>query len=341
MTLTDLKAKMKSASLAGFYIFAGEEDYLKSYYRNALRKDAGGDDAFEMFNYTAFDGADVDFGAVREALYSPPMMADYKVVEWRHADLDKLKESEIKALLELGEQKTDFPYAIFMITALSDGFETSERKPSKLHTRLKEFYDVIIFEKSSDNQLLSWLKKHFDAEGIGVDLNTLNALLFRVGHSMEQLDKEVVKLACYAKANAKGFVNADDVAEVCATTVECEAFAISNAIIEKNMEKAFLALTDMKQQRVEPTAVLAQLSKTYADLISISLLMDEGCGAQTIAETMKFHPYRLSLYMSAAKKIGTKKLSEALASLVKTDAASKMGGIGGYGAIEMFITQNI
>lgn len=341
MTLTDFKARLKSGALSGFYIFAGEEDYLKNHYRGELKRQASGDGAFEMFNYSLFDGADMDIAAVREALYAPPMMSDYKVIEWRHADLDKLKESEVKALVELGEAKEDFPYAVFIITALRDGFETTEKKPSRLHARLKEHYEVLIFEKSTDSQLLSWLKKHFDAEGVGVDLATLNAMLFRVGHSMEQFEKEVSKLAYYAKANGKAAVNTEDVYEVCSATVECDAFAISNAIIEKNMEKAFLALTDMKAQRIEPYVVLAQLSKTYGDLLSISLLMDEGKGAEAIAEIMKFHPYRLSLYMRAAKKIGTVRLSDSLGRLVKTDAASKMGGIGGYGAIEMFITQNI
>ena len=31
MTVTELKAKLKSEDLAGAYIFAGEEDYLKKY----------------------------------------------------------------------------------------------------------------------------------------------------------------------------------------------------------------------------------------------------------------------------------------------------------------------
>ena len=45
----------------------------------------------------------------------------------------------------------------------------------------------------------SWLKKHFDAEGITVDADTLHALIFRSGHSMSILSSEVKKLAAYAK----------------------------------------------------------------------------------------------------------------------------------------------
>ena len=342
MTLQDFKARLRDGNLAGFYIITGEEDYLKGYYRREFVRAAAGDETFAMFNHVSFDGDDTELVAIRDSLYAPPMMSDFKVVEWRNAPIDSLKEGEIKLLLEIAEGKDDFPYAVFVITARTGAFETTERKPSKLHTRLQAGgFDVLVLDKSTDAQLLSWLKRHFDKEGIKVSADTLSLMLFRVGHSMEQLDREVVKLSSYAKAGGRDYVSSEDVSEICSATVECEAFALSNAIIEKNMEKAFLALTDMKAQRIEPTVVLAQLAKTYSDLLSISLFMDEGMEADMIATTMKFHPYKLSLYMRAAKKLGTRALSASLEALVKCDGAAKMGGNRGFGPIEMFITQNI
>ncbi|MBQ8688975.1 MAG: DNA polymerase III subunit delta [Clostridia bacterium] len=342
MTVTELKAKLKCADFDKWLILAGEEDYLKRHYRGAIKKSVLEDDAFDMFNHSVFDGADMDIASFRDALYAPPMMSDKKLVEWRHADLDKMKESDKDALIKLAERREDYPYAVVVITSLADGFDTgTEKKPSKLFKKLSDSFDITVFEKSTDAQLLSWMKKHFDAEGISVDAPTLNALLFRVGHSMQVLHEEISKLSAYAKATGRTSINPTDVAEVCSTTVECDAFAISNAIIEKNVEKAFLALTDMKQQRIEPYVILSQLAKTYGELLSISLLIDEGRDADDIAEIMKFHPYRLKLYMSAAKKIGTKRLSESLAELVRIDASSKAGGITGYKTVEMFITKNI
>ena len=341
MTGAELKARLKSPSLAGFYILGGEEDYLKSYYRKEIKKLAVTDEIFETFNYQSFDGDDVELASIKEALYAPPMMSDYKLIEWRHANLDALKESERDFLIELAEARQDYPYAVFVITARADGFETTEKKPSKLHTKLKSAYDIVIFDKSTDAQLIAWLKKHFDAEGIKCTPDVLGAMLFRVGHSMEQLGEEVTKLSCYLKANGRDTLTAWDVEEITSSTVECDAFAISNAIIEKNIEKAFLALSDMKGQRVEPTAVLAMLSKTYGELVSVSLLIDEGKSEKDIADITKIHPYRLSLYMRAAKKTGTKRLADSLARLIKVDGAFKSGGIAGWGAVEMFITQNI
>ena len=342
MLLNDFKARLKSGELRGWYIFAGEEEYLKSYYRGELKAAVVSDEAFALFNHTVFDGAEMQIAALAEAIKSPPMMADYKLIEWRFADLDKMKAGELAALTELFSEKADYPYAIVAITALADGFDLgTQKKPSKLYNKLSEGFEILNFEKTTDAQLLAWLKRHFDAEGIAVDASVLNFLIFRVGHSMQMLKSEVTKLSAYAKANGRREITVSDVEEITSSTIECDAFAISNAIIEKNAEKAFLALADMKQQRLEPQVVLGQLAKTYSELMSIALLIEEGKDAKDIEVIMKFHPYRLKLYIGAAKKLGSRRIADTLDSLIKTDASSKMGGIAGYKAVEMFITQNI
>ena len=343
MTQTDLKAKLKLGNVCGWYIICCEEEYLKRYYRGEIKKlISADDDPFALFNHSSTDGADFDVMAFAEALKAPPMMSDMKLVEWRFADLSKLKEDEIAELISLAENKEDYPYATVIISTVPEGFDLgTQKRPSKLYSRLNPIFDIICFDKSTDAQLIAWLHRHFQSEGVAASSEVLNALLMRVGHSMQSLNFEVDKLCAYAKANGKTEISLTDVEEIASASIESDAFAISNSIIEKNIEKAFLALADMKQQRIDAGAALAQLSKTYGDLTSIALLMEEGKGASDIAAIMKFHPYKLTLYMNAAKKLGARRIAESLNSLIKTDAASKAGGISGYLAVEIFITQNI
>ena len=342
MDIAELKSRLKSGELSGWYIMCGAEDYLKKHYMNQIRKSVVSDESFSLFNYVLYDGRDIDFAEVAEAIKSPPMMSDYKLIEWRFADLDGMKESEKSALESLFDMKSEYPCAIFAIMTTAEGFDMgSEKRPSKLAARLSRGFDIINFPKSSDSQLLSWLKKHFDAEKIRVDLNTLNALLFRSGHSMDVLNNEVIKLCCFAKACGRDFVTSEDVESVSSPTVECDAFALSNAVIEKNVERAFSALTDLKQLRAEPSVIVAMLERTYSELMSVSLLLDEGRGAGDIEKILKFHPFKTKLYINAAKKVGSKKLADSLSELCRIDASSKSGGLSGYGAIEMFITQSL
>jgi DNA polymerase-3 subunit delta len=224
----------------------------------------------------------------------------------------------------------------------SDGFDVgTPKRPSKLASRLSKGFEIINLAKSTDSQLLGWLKKHFDKEGIAVDLQSLNALLFRSGRSMEVLNNEVEKLSAYLKMIGRSALTVSDVELIPSPTVECDAFALSNAVIEKNSARAFVALTDLKQRRVEPQTVLAMLERTYSDLVSVALLLKEGRDSTDIESTLKIHPYKAKLYIGAAKKIGMSRLAEGLAELCDLDAKSKSGGVSGYGAIEMFVAKHM
>lgn len=345
MNITDFKSRLKAENLSGWYIFAGEEDYLKKFYLAELRRAVfgGGDTGLDVFNHVVFDALDMDIGALAEAIESPPMMQEYKLIEWRFANFSSLKDSEIKTFTEkIFPLKEEYPWAVFAIMTTEDGFDIgTEKRPSKLYKTFSESFDILNFPKSTDTQLLAWLKKHFEAEGISVDKGPLNTMLLRIGRSMEVLNNEVTKLSVYLKANGRDSLTDEDVELVCPSSAESDAFAIQNAVIEGNAKKAFRALSDMKNRRTEPQIIIGMLAKTYSSLSCVALLAEEGLGFDEIQKISGLASYPLGLYMKAYKKLGTKKISESLKALVKADASSKQGGIAGYQAIELFITQNI
>ena len=342
MDLSLFKQNLKGGKLGGIYVFAGEEDYLIRYYLGELRRAIVTEPAFEVFNSAVFDGEDIDFAAVKEAIKAPPMMSDYKIVEWRHADLSSLKESELAAFEELVELSREYPYAAVAFTAPGELFDFgTQKKPSAFIKRLDKSVNLLRFDKSTDNQLYSWLKKHFDSHGVGVTLEVLQALVFRSGHSMDVLFGEVQKLSALAKARGKSGISVSDVDEVASSTPECDAFALSNAITERNRRAAFFALEEMKIRRVEPTVIMSMLSKVYADLLTVSLLLEEGLGQADIEKTLKINAYKLKIYVKAAKRFAPGALEKTVASLSSADMNSKFGGVTGYTAIELFISQNI
>ena len=343
MELSAFKEKLRASDISGWYIFAGEEDYLKKHYLSQLRGAIiSDDDPFRLFNHVVYDGQNIDYASLAEAIKAPPMMGEYKLIEWKFASFENMKESEKKALESIFSLKEEYPYAVFAIMTTEDGFDTgTPNRRSKLYNFFSEAFDIISFPKSTDSQLILWLKRHFDAEGIGADAETLSAMLFRVGRSMEVLNSEVEKLASFAKANGKTKIDFTDVEEVTCATLECDAFALSNAVTEKNLGKALAALADLKARRIEAYTVIAMLERSYAELLSVALLLSEGKGSRDIETLLKLHPFKAKLAIGAAKRLGTKKISLSLDAIRKLDAASKSGGVGGYLAVEMFITQNL
>lgn len=342
MDITLFKSNLKNDKISGIYLFCGEEDYLVRYYLKALREKIAGDEAFAIFNNPVFDGNEVDYNAIIEAVKSPPMMSDYKLIEWRHADLSRMKETECESMEELIAVCEEHPYSIVAFTADGDGVEFgTAKKPSAFIKRFDKQISILRFEKSTENQLYAWLKKHFDAQGVGVDLETVKTLVFRSGRSMDVLVGEVEKLCALAKARGKAAVTPDDVNEVASSTPECDTFALSNAIIDRSKPKAYLALEDMKLRRVEPTVIMGMVARTFDDLAAISHLLDEGLGVGEIQSTLGINEYKLKKYIPSAKKYGTERLSAIIGALAEADAGSKYGGVTGYTAIELFISRNL
>ena len=342
MTVADLKNKIKANEIGGAYIFAGEEDYLKKYYLSEFVKICCPDDAFSLFNRVTFDGADIDLAEIAEAIKAPPMMSDVKLIEWKYPDLDKMKESDKKTLISLAETIRDYPYISLVLFSDIDGFDPGTvKRPSKNAKLFSKGFELINFEKSTDAQLIGWLKRHFDAEGIKTDADTLSALIFRSGHAMSVLSEEVKKLSAYAKANALPVITKKEVDFVASATLECDAFALSGAITDKNREKAFTALSDMAMRRIEAGAVLATLTRSFGELVTIALLLEEGNDAKDIENILGWNQYKIKICINSAKKWGVAKLSAATSRLRELDAESKSGGISGYKAVEIFICQYI
>lgn len=340
MNASSLKEIIKSGNIGGAFIFCGEEDYLKKYYLSELAKIACPDEGFAVFNRVVFDGEEIDFSALREAISAPPMFSDYKLVEWRYPDLDGMSESERKRLEELSEYIKSYPYCTLVIFTSEEGFDAgSVKRPSKLALRLDKLFSLINFEKSTDAQLLGWLKKHFDAEGVGVSREALSGIIFRCGHSMQTLKNELDKLCAFAKANSLSSVGPAEVESVTSATLECDAFALSSAITDKNRERAFIALMDMKTRRIEPGAVMAMTVRAFSELATVAMLLEEGKGAADIEAALKWNAYKIKICINSARAWGAKRLCDAVARLKELDAGSKSGGSTGLLPIEIFISE--
>ncbi len=338
-----LKERLKENNLGGFYIFSGSEDYLKKHYLNEIKKAVLVDTAFEAFNHTVYDGAEIDAPRLLEAIKAPPMMSDFKLVEWRYPDLDKSKESLISKLEEYALNRDEYPYTVLILTPTAEGFDTLglPKKQSKLYKRLSKSFEIIDFPKSSATQILSWLARHFDAQGVKYTRALLEELLSRAGNNMQTLKGEVDKLCAYAKARGAEGITQEMIREVVAPMPESDAFALSNAILSGNADAALNALTDMKYRRVDPNIIFANLASVYADLSSVAMMLESGTDIKEIETIMKMHQYKLGLYVNSAKRYGAKRLAKIIAMLGEADGKAKSGGIAGYLAIELFIMQSI
>lgn len=344
MELNDFRARLKDGNVGGCFIFSGEEDYLKKHYLGELRKlivDGG----FDPFAHSVFDGAEVDFSALRESVLSPPMMADRKLVEWRYANFEKMKEGELELLEELLTLLEENPsVTLAFLVSEGDIDVGTPKRESKFAKRFGKRIGILDFARSTDVQLAGWLKKHFDAEGVRVGREEVEALIFRSGHAMTALHSETVKLSAYAKMRAEReggepYITVEDVQRVASSIPESETFALSNAILERNKRSAYLALEEMKLRRVDPLVIMGVMMKTYTDIANVSMMLKDGMETSDMAAATGMNPYRLKLYLSAARRFDGGRGVRILEELSRADVAAKFGGVSGYTAIDVFVAR--
>jgi DNA polymerase-3 subunit delta len=338
-----LKATIKSGRLGGAYLFFGEERYLVNYYFGQLRSAAVADDTLSVFNNPRYHGEELDFASVLEELRSPPMMSDYKLIECHGVNFAKMREGDLELLDEVLESVKEHPYAVVAFVTESEWVPAlfKGKRPTAFMQRFGERMNVLQFDKSTENQLYSWLKKHFEANGLSVTLDTVKALVFRSGRSMTVLASEVEKLSALAHARGRSAVTPDDVDEVASGTIESDTFALSNALLDRNREGAYEAVFDLKSRRVDPVMVFGMISRTYTEALTVANLLDDGMTQQEIVKQLNMNEFRVRLYIAAAGRYGAMRLSEIVSDLTRADAGSKYGGISGYTAIEIFISKTV
>ncbi len=324
MTVAELQAVLKGVSPVGCYLFCGEEGYLARTYLTMMRKKILTDPDFDAFNHIVHEGADVDFAALAADIDTPPFFTDHKMVEWHMAEIDGWNDKRVEALAELCAKQAEENNTLLVILTSPEGFDPgTQKRPTSLYKKLSPVIQIVNFEKSTDAQLMNWLKRHFDHEGVAVNAETLRALIARSGHSMDVLAGEVEKLTAYVKANGRGEVTPADVAYVASPTTESDAFGLTNAMLDGRAGDAFYHLSDLRARRVDPTVILGQLARLFGDLLTVSLLLADGMNRDVIASELSMNTYKVSLYIKACGKRTTDSLRHALVLLTDADRQVK------------------
>ncbi len=339
MTQSELKTAVAKKE-PRLYLFAGDEAYLKRHWVAELKKSMIEDETLGAFNHLIYEGARLDFGALMEAVSSPPVMSDTKLVEWHLPDIDALTPKDIESLKGLAESIREGGFAACVLVVQPEDFDTGTlpKKPSKMYTALSKIMDIVVFEKAADHQLISWIGRRFFAEDLRILPAVCEELLSRCGHSMDTLVGEIAKTAAYVKSQDRAEVMPEDIRYVTSPTSESDAFRLSNAILAGNGDEAFRALADMRGRQLQPTQILSSVASVYSDLYRVAFMAAESMTAEEIARQLKMHEYKVGLYIKASRGISPESLLSVVAACREADVGMKSGGQTGYGVVERLLT---
>ena len=140
---------------------------------------------------------------------------------------------------------------------------------------------------------------------------------------MFTLASEIDKVAYYVLADGRTEVTSDDIKLVACEGGGHDAFAFANAILDRRSADALAVLSEMKARRVEPVAVMAELTRVLCDMCAVDECLEAGMPAPAICSETGLRDYPVRLYSAAVRKLPRGALAAVLAAASEADAAVK------------------
>ncbi|MBE6586074.1 MAG: DNA polymerase III subunit delta [Ruminococcaceae bacterium] len=337
----DFRRDLKANPAVG-YLFFGEEDYLKSNALRLARKTLSGEDeGLAYFNDIRLGGADFTPDQLLDAMATPPMGSDRKVITVTGINFNTMRTGDLEHLLEALSELGNYPFNVVIVSTDSDCLDpgTLPKRPSKLLTELGEYLIPVNFEKNTPAKLAGWVQKHYLHHGVDASPELCHFTVAYCGRDMYILASEIQKVAFYVLSHGRNVATEEDIKIAAIPAVEYDAFAFTNAITERRRGDALDILADLKFRRVEPLFILSEVSRVVCDLAMVGSLGESGKTAAEISIALKMHEYRVGLYLRQASKVPPERLRAAVLACREADAAMKgaLGSAGGYGVIEKLI----
>ncbi len=253
-----LKEDLKQKSPGKFYVIYGEEDYLSRYYFEQLRKLLL-DELTADFNFHKFTTETFTLMGLSDSLETLPMMAERSLIHVDEVDLFSLQQGDQERLAEILH---DLPEHCCLVLTYLD-FKPDKRK-KKLWDAIDKNAVLVEFRHQEDRELNGWISRHFRAEGKFIQPGLCDYLRQLCNSSMTRLDGEIRKIVDYSGAQEIGRADIDAVVE---PTLEGEVFNITDALAERDFDRAMERLHVLFKMRAEPIvivgAIAAQMRRLY------------------------------------------------------------------------------
>lgn len=313
-------AEVKTLKAKGpqrLYLLWGPEDYLRELYAGELKKIClpDGDDDF---SYKRMNGPELDYTELRIAIDAMPFLTERTYIELRGVDINKLKEPE--KLLEILKDIPDYCTVAFIQSA---EYEFDGR--IKLVKGLREIATELKFTEQSQDSLVGWIKRRFEASGKGVELEAAQQLIFISGDTMNRLIPEIEKVAAYAKGDR---VTVQDVMAVANHIPEADVFAMTEFIAKKEYDKAMNLLSELlSDKNNEPIMLLAIIGMQMRRLYIARIAVDMKLGTKYFSDLTKIrHDFVANKTMAAARGFTPRQIMRAVEICAETDFKMKSSG---------------
>lgn len=334
--LTDkqMDKHIKEKKYVPFYLIFGEEQmYIKKYTEKLVTAVAGKEP--NDFNFHTFSG-DVDLDEFAASVQIVPFMSEYNCVLLSDVFFDNMNSDDLSRFSDITKNSPDTTVLILSMPS----YKPSKNKAAI--TAFKKLADkkgvVCEFGILTQVELEKFIAKWANENGKLISHINAAKLISYCGKDMNLLKNEVNKISAYAKGEE---ITLEDIDKLATVNLESKIFALSDAVLNGNAEKAFLTLDNLFYQREEPIMMLYVLSASYIDAYRMRVADESGVTKNEVASEFAYknRAFVLDNAKRATRKVTTQALRKSINLLLKADADFKSASVNHRLYMEQLIAQ--
>lgn len=196
---------------------------------------------------------------------------------------------------------------------------------------IKEHNNLIIKDELNKDNLDKYIMDYLKKNNYKIDSKALELLEKKCINNLDIMLNELDKIFLIKKDY---LITLEDIKEYCSTMLE-ENFDFINAVVE-NKKTMLLELDKLIQLKVEPTIILSQLVGQFKLMYTVVIGLSE-MSEDTLANTLKIHPYRIKLAKEHGFNFGVSKIENILDKLNNLDLKIKGDYFNKYTLIKKFL----
>lgn len=313
MSLQLLKSDIESHNFRKLYYICGEEAYLKHYYFNELKSAIFGKDN-SCPDCLVKDASDITISELSDAVSSFPIFSEKKAIVLK--DLKGSDEAAEWIIDNIDGVDATSVFIIYQITEKMD----MKLSSSKYFKKTVLDYGLWVEINPLDQQTLNkWVNQQFRKRNKKIDSQTLSYFISSTSSDMYSLSNEIAKLSAYCDE----IINKDAIDLITSKTIDAKTYEFTNAIFDKNSDKAFSLLKKLLDMKTNEVLILSSLYYSVIGMYKTKILYDSGYSVAEISEEIGQKPFVIEKNVYKARRINMATLKRMIDLCCDADILSK------------------
>lgn len=326
------------------YILSGPDDFSINRELNNIKSTAG-DPTMLSTNTNVFDGGQVTLDELRLACETMPFLSDkrlaivYGLLE-RYAI--KTFSSRPAGTKKTESQSTSYESFTELIKRIPETtvlvlIDSDVKENNPLMKAISHNASVKTFPWLKSDDLRHWIGQRVSDEGGSIALPAVNLLARIIGSNLWIMSNELNKLVSYADGRR---IEEKDVKALVSYTQQASVFAMVDAIIEFNLQRAETVLQQLLKEGESPSGLLAMLNRQMRLIVRMRELKAQKLPENEMKSRLGItHDFIVRKTLEQAQRYTLPRLRQVYQFLLETDMAIKTGKYDGELALNILIAE--